>query len=199
MNGRKPGAREPESQSECQHGLVLVLGHRVDREVRAGDDRKSRREPVHVVEEVERVRDPDEPEEPDCPREDVVSDDLDVEAAREHDDRGDDLRAELRDRAQVSQIVDQPREEDDRDADEDPAELARPLDYPRRQRDRDSGREPGEDPDAAERRRRLLVPPLVGRDGDERAPTGERRRSQRTAAETESAAIATIAFTTAKG
>ena len=32
-----------------------------------------------------------------------------------------------------------------------------------------------------------------------RPPTGERRRSQRTAAETESAAIATIAFTTAKG
>ena len=56
---------------------------------------------------------------------------------------------------------------------------------------------------------KIPTPPKVGvgcschRSSDgtatSRAPTGERRRSQRTAAETESAAIATIAFTTAKG
>ncbi len=117
-------AREAERDRQREHGLVLVRRQRVDREVGARDDRQRRRETVHVVEQVEGVRDADEPEEADRPREDVVPDDLDVEPAREHDDGGGDLRGELRDRAQVAEIVDEPCDEDDRDAGEDPAELA---------------------------------------------------------------------------
>ena len=167
LYGQEAETREAEREREGEDDLVLVLGQRVDREVGAGDDREGRCEAVHVVEEVERVRDAHEPEEADRPREDVVADDLDVQAAREHDDRRDDLRGELRDRAQPPDVVDQPGDEDDRDAGEDPAELARPVDDTRRERDQHARREPGEDPDPAERRRRLLVPALVRRDGDE--------------------------------
>ena len=149
-----------------------MLGERVDREVRARDDRERRREPVHVVEQVERVRDADEPQQPDRPREDVVSDDLDVQAARQHDYGSGDLCGELREGAQVPEVVDEAGDEDDRDAGEDSAELARPLDRAARQRKRDAGDEPGEDADAAERRRRLLVPALVRRDGDEARAEG---------------------------
>ena len=96
--------------------------------------------------------------------------------AREHHDRGGDLRGELRDRAQVSQVVDETRDEDDRDAREDPAELARPLDDSRRERDEDSRGEPGEDADPAERRRGLRVPALVRWNGDE--PRADRRTKE---------------------
>ena len=69
--------------------------------------------------------------EPDRPREDVVSDDLDVQAARQHDHGGGDLCGELREGAQVPQVVGEAGDEDDRDAGEDSAELSRPL-RPRR-------------------------------------------------------------------
>ena len=161
------GAGEPEREREREHCVVLVLGHGVDREVRARDDGKRRREPVHVVEEVEGVRDADEPDQADRPRENVVPDDLDVQAAREHDDRGGDLRCELRDRGEVPEVVDEPGDEDDRDACEDAAELARPLECAGREREQDPRREAREDPDATEQRRRLRVPALVRRDGDE--------------------------------
>ncbi len=100
----------------------------------------------------------------------------------------------------MPEVVDEPGDEDDRDPGEDPAELAAPLDAPGGERERDPGDEAREDPDAAERRRRLLVPALAPMGtATRRAPTDERRRSQRTAKQTESAAIATIAFTTGKG
>jgi hypothetical protein len=116
LNGRKPAQPRPERDRERQHRLVLVLRERVDREVAARDDRERRRETVHVVEQVEGVRDAHEPQEPESPGEDVVADDFDVEAAREDDDGGGDLRGELRDRAQVPEVVDETRDEDDRDA-----------------------------------------------------------------------------------
>ena len=193
-------ACEPERDREREDRLVLVRGQRVDRKVRARDDRERRREAVHVVEEVEGVGDADEPEQADRPRDDVVADQLDVEAAREDDDGRGDLGGELRDRAQVPEVVDEPGDEDDRDTGEDAAELAGPLDDPRRERDGDPGGEAGEDPDSAEESasaaRASLSP--VGT-ATSRAPTGERRRSQRTAAATENAAIATIAFTIGEG
>ena len=138
--------------------------------------------------------------EPDRPREHVVADDLDAQAAREHDDGRGDLRRELRDRAQVPEVVDEPGDEDDRDAREDPAELAAPLDGAGRERERDARDEAGEDADAAEQSASAAS---CQRSSDgtatSRAPTGERRRSQRTAAATANAAIATIAITTGKG
>ena len=177
LNGRNPAHARPSASDEDEDGVVLVLRQGVDREVRARDDRERRRQAVHVVEQVERVRDPDEPEETDRPCEDVVSDDLDVEPARQHDHRGDDLRAELRDRAQVPQVVHEPGDEDDGDAGEDPRELARPLDGARREREQDPGCEPREDADTAERGSRLLVPALVRRDGDE--PRADRRAEEK--------------------
>ena len=200
LNGRKPAHASPRASDEGEDRVVLVLRDRVDREVRTRDDRERRREAVHVVEQVERVRDPDEPEEADRPREDVVADDLDVEPAREHDDGGQDLRGELRERAQVPKVVDEPCDEDDRDAGEDPAELARPLERARREREQRC---------RPRTRAKMPTPPNVGvgcscqRSSDgtatSRAPTGERRRSQRTAAATANAAIDTIAITIGKG
>src|SRR4029450_13552185 len=64
-------------------------------------------------------------------------------------------------------VVDEPGDEDDRDAGQDPAELTTPVDDPGCQRDPDAGDEPREDPDTAEQRRRLLVPALLRGDGDE--------------------------------
>ena len=176
LNGRKPDAREPERDREREHGVVRVLGRRVDREVRAGDRRQRRREPVHVVEQVERVRDPDEPEDPDTPREHVVSDDLDLEPAREHDHRGADLEPELDERAQVAQVVDEAGGEEERGAREDAAELAAPLERAGRERDADAGDEAEEDADAAEGRRGRLVPALPARVGDQ--PAAERRAQE---------------------
>ena len=170
LNGRKPPHARP---SEIASASTVSFSCAVSASIAkyaARDDRQRRGEAVHVVEQVEGVRDADEPEETDGPREDVVPDDLDVQPAREHDDSGGDLRGELRDRAQVAEIVDEPCDEDDRDAGEDPAELAAPLDDARGERDGDAGDEAREDPDSAERRRRLLVPALVRR---------ERRRTAR--------------------
>ena len=140
-----------------------MLGQRVDREVAARDRGEGRREPVHVVEQVEGVRDPDQPEEPDRPPEDVVPDDLDAEPAREHDHGGADLNRELDGRAQVPQVVEQPRREEERAAGEDAAELAAPLDRADRERERQRGDEAREDPDPAEAGRRPLVPALAAR------------------------------------
>ena len=195
----EPRARESEREREHKDGLVLVLGQSVDREVAAGDDRERRRQAVHVVEEVERVRDPDEPEEADRPCEDVVADDLHVQAAREDDDRGGDLRRELRDRAQMAEVVDEPGDEDDRDARQDPASSPLHSTAPIASAKRIPPMKPAKMP----------TPPNVGvgcscqRSSDgtatRRPPSGERRSIQRTANVTGSAAIATIASTARKG
>ena len=80
-------AGEPQRRGEYEDDVVGMLGEGVDGEVGARDRRERGGEAVHVVEEVERVGDPDEPEQPDTPREGVVAHDLDLEPAREHDDR----------------------------------------------------------------------------------------------------------------
>ena len=100
----------------------------VDREVDARDRRERGREAVHVVEQVERVRDPDQPEERDRDAEHVVGDELDAETGGDREPRGGELGGELRARAQVTKVVDQAREEDDRAAAEDPGELPGGLD-----------------------------------------------------------------------
>ena len=171
------GARKAEREGEDQDGVVLVLGQCVDREVAARDDGERRRQAVHVVQQVERVRDPDQPEQPDRPREYVVADDLDAQAAGQDDHRCRDLSRELGDRAQVPEVVDEPGNEDDRDAREDPAELAAPLDGARCERQRDSRHETGKDADAAEGGCRLCVPTRVRRLGDE--PRADRRAKQK--------------------
>ena len=126
VEGEEAEAGERERQREHEHEVVLVHGGGVDREVAGGDRGERRGEAVHVVEQVERVRHPDEPEQPDRDREDVVADDLDGEAAREHDHGGGELGAELRERRQRADVVDEAGDEQDRAAREDAAELGAP-------------------------------------------------------------------------
>ena len=199
VEGEEARAGPPEREREDEHGLALVLGQRVDREVRARDRGQRRREAVHVVEQVERVRDPDEPEDPDAPGEDVVADDLHLQPAGERDHRGADLDRELDEGAQVPQVVDQPGREEERGAGEDPAQLAAPLDRADRERR----------PIPATKPRKMPTPPNVGVAcscqrsplgwATRRLPIDDRRRIQRTATVTGNAAIATIASTTRKG
>ena len=100
---------------------------RVDREVEAGDGRERRREAVHVVEQVERVRDPDEPEERDHDAQHVVRDELDAEPGGDRDPGRRELGDELRDRAQVPDVVDEPRDEQQPAPGEDSGQLPRRL------------------------------------------------------------------------
>ncbi len=196
----EPRAREAEREREDEHRLVLVLRQRVDREVRARDRGQRRREPVHVVEQVEGVRDPDEPEEADRPRQDVVLDDLDAQAAREHDHGGADLRGQLGEGAQVTEVVDEPGREEEREPRED-ARRARCSTRPRRPRAR--GRRRPRSPRRCRLHRRsgsparASAPPSGPRRGAR--PARERRSAQRTATVTGNAAIATIASTAWKG
>ena len=88
---------------------------------------------------------------------------------------GDDLRAELRDRAEMPEVVDEARDEDDRDAGEDAPQLTRPLDRAGRDGEQDADGEPAKIP----------IPPNSGvgcscqrarRDGHE--PRAERRAEE---------------------
>ena len=102
---------------------------RVDREVRAGDRGQRRGKPVHVVEEVEGVRDAHEPDERDDDRDDVVREQLDVEAAGDDDPGGGELCQELAQRPEAERVVDEPGDEDHRAAAEDPEQLRRRLEH----------------------------------------------------------------------
>jgi hypothetical protein len=75
----------------------------------------------------------------------------------------------------VPDVVEEPGREEKSAAAEDSAELAAPLHCPDEQRKSGGRGEPGEDPDAAEGRRRLLVPALPARVGDE---TSAERRAE---------------------
>ena len=117
----------------------------------------------------------------------VVRDELDAKPGGDRDPGGRELGDELRDRAQVPDVVDEPCDEQDPAAREDPGQLPRRLDRADGERQRDAGRETAGDADAAERRRGALVPPLAGghatsrrRDGGgaQEGPEGERRDRQ---------------------
>jgi hypothetical protein len=185
LKGRKPrhaNASESARTSTRSFGCAVV-----DREVEAGDRRERRREAIHVVEQVERVRDPDEPEERDRRREDVVRHELDAQPRRDRDTGRGELRDELRERAQVPDVVEQAGCEEEAATGEDPCELPGGVDRLHRHRERDAGPEPAGDPDSTERRRRPIVPALAGRARDEQracgggakeGPQGERRDRQ---------------------
>ena len=96
-----------------------------------------------------------------------------VDVVREEHERGRDLGDELRERAQVPDVVHEPRREDEPAPREDPREEPRRLDGAREERERDADEEPGRDPYPAEQRRRALVPARAARVSDELPP--ERR------------------------
>ena len=186
VEGKEAEACEREREREHEDEVVLVDRRRVDREVEARHRRERRGEAVHVVEEVERVRDADEPEERDDDTEDVVRDELDPQARSDRDRRGSELGDELRDRAQVTHVVDEPGREDDPAACQDPGELPRRIQGADRDGQRDAGCQPARDADPAERRRCPLVPALSRGQRDEpgrggganEGPEGERRDRQ---------------------
>ena len=101
-------AGEAERERERERQVVLVQRRGVDREVAAGDRGQRRGEPVHVVEQVERVGDADEPDDRDDGRDDVVADQLDAQTRRDGDSRRRELRRELRERAQMPDVVHEP-------------------------------------------------------------------------------------------
>ena len=68
---------------------------------------------------------------------------------------------------EVPEVVDEPGDEDDRDAGEDPAELARPLDRAGREREQDAAEKPAKIPTPPNSGVGCVVPALVRRDGDE--------------------------------
>ena len=203
VKGQEADAGGAEREREHQHHAVRVLGHGVERVVGARDRGERRREPVHVVEQVERVRDPDEPDECDRGRQHLVVDDLDREPAGENDRRRAELGAELRDRAEREEVVGEPGGEEEGAAAEHAEELGARVDRAGRDREQDPGCEAEEDPDSAEARRRSLVPALSRRNRDEppaHEPTAVEERSsvQRTRTATAKAAIATAALTAAE-
>ena len=101
-------------------------------------------------------------------------------------------------RAQVADVVDEPGDEEDPAPARIPASSQDGSTAPTATASADAGGEPGRDADAAERRRRAVVPALAGR-GRRGAPIGERSRAQRTRDATGSAAIVTAALTAGKG
>ena len=185
VEGQEAGAREGEREREDEHEIVLVHRRRVDREVDARDRGERRGQAVHVVEQVERVRDADEPEERDRDAEHVVLDELDAQARGDRDPGGGELRGELRQRAQVADVVEQAGDEDDRAAGEDSRRAPRSRSTaPTRSASSTPAATPSGDRNAAERRCRAVVPTLAGRLGDEgdgrrrgaeQGPQGERR------------------------
>ena len=154
-----------------------MLGRRVDREVAGGDRSECRREPVHVVEQVERVRHADQPDEQDRGRDDLVRHEMDMLLVRrEHDRSRAELGAELRERREGEQVVGQASREEQRTAAHDAPELGRAPDGVHGDRERDPAEQPGEDSDAPERRRHGGVPALPRRSGDDAScePRAER-------------------------
>ena len=180
LNGQEAGARERAREREREHGVVRVDGHGVDREEPERDRGERRREAVHVVEQVERVRHPDEPEERDRAGEDVVVDELDGRPGREHDRAGGDLRGELRERAaggRRSSTSPATKSERDRRR-RAPSSACVGSNAPDGDREPEARAEPGEDADAAEHRRRALVP-AVGATAARRARAASGERSER--------------------
>ena len=108
---------------ERRDEVARVHRERIDREERARDRGEGRREPVHVVEQVERVRHPDQPEDADHGRRDVVADDLDADAGDEHE-RGRAAPARRSSRpGEVEDVVEEAGDEEDGAAAEDASEL----------------------------------------------------------------------------
>ena len=176
LNGRKPEAGEPERKREREDEVVLVDRGSVDREVGARDGRERRREPVHVVEEVEGVGDPDQPDERDHDADQIVPDQLDPEPTRDRQPGGGELRDQLGDRAQVRDVVEKPGAEEEHDPGDDSRQLPASRDRTDRKRCDDAGKQAGREPHAPEGRRRAVVPALVGRHGNE--PLPERRGAE---------------------
>ena len=145
-------------------------GGRVDREVATGDGGERRGEAVHVVEQVEGVRDPDEPDQGHDNRDDVVREQLDAEAACDHDRRRRELCYELRERTEMEDVVEQSGSEDQRAPGDDPEHLRRRLDHPGRRGCGDPRHEPAVDPDTSEGRRRRVVPAFAGGHRDQSLP-----------------------------
>ena len=177
VEGQEAGAGQADRERDDEHEPVRVRGRRVDGEVGARDRGHRRREPVHVVEEVERVRHPDEPEDGDRGGEDVAGDDLHLESRCDDERRRPDLARELGDRWQCAEVVGEAGGEDDRAAAQDAEELLARLERVRRERGADPGQEAGEEPDPAEERRLPLVPAVAARLGDDAA--AERGADQR--------------------
>ena len=166
-------AGECERERQCQDAVALVDLERVDGEEHGGDRGESRRKAVHVVEQVERVRHPDEPDECDDTREEVVRDQAgDREPVEDHEECCGDLGGELRNRAEREEVVEETRHEEDGAPSEDRHELAAGGRRADRDRDPEAGQDPGEDADAAEHRRRSLVPAILAR----RCPEPGRQR-----------------------
>ena len=134
-------AGEPEREREHEDEVVLVDRGCVDREVGARDRRERRRQPVHVVEEVEGVGDPDEPDERDHDADQVVSDQLDPEPARDREPGGGELRDQLGDGAQVRDVVEKPRAEEEHDPGDDPRQLPASRDRADGKRCADAGKQ----------------------------------------------------------
>ena len=109
----KARARQRKRQRERQHGVVRVHRQRVDGEEDGRDPGERRCEPVHVVEQVEGVGEADQPDDGNDVREQVVGDQArDRGAVGDHDSGGCELSAELRDRAEREQVVEQARHEE---------------------------------------------------------------------------------------
>ena len=87
------------------------------------------------------------------------------------------LRAELRERRQRTEVVGEPGDEEDRAAGGDSEELRARLDRTHGDRRAQPGEEPEEDADPAEARRHPVVPALARRLGDE--PVADRRAQER--------------------
>ncbi len=119
-----------ERDGDDEHEPRLVLEPGVDREERERDHGEARREPVHVVEQVEGVRHPDEPDDAERPREQRGVDELHVGAGREDDRSRTELRGELRGGRQRAQVVDEPGEEEEGRAGVDAGELLRGRERP---------------------------------------------------------------------
>ena len=166
----------------------------VDGEEERAHDGEAPREPVHVVEEVEGVRDRHEPQEAEGGGGEAVVDDLDADARREDDSRGGELPGELHGRRQGAEVVDQAEGEHDRRAAGDARELPRRLDRAGEQARADARQEAEEDADAAERRRVLRVPAVVGGAAMKRPPRPLRSSAQIVRAATGKATIAATAL-----
>ena len=177
LNGRKPRqARAPARASASAAWLGWTVTASIAKKPNAIAGER-RGEPVHVVEQVERVRHADEPEEREGPGDHLRVDQLHVGAGREHQHGGSDLRAELDERRQGPEVVDQPGDEQQRDAAVDAGEGLGERDRPGRDGEPHAGGDAREDSEAAEQWRRALVPAVGGRRGDE--PAGERRAQER--------------------
>ncbi len=173
---QEPAARARARERDREVHVVGVDRDGVDREERERDPCERRGEAVHVVEQVERVRHPDEPEDRERPRDDRRVHELHARARREDDHRRGDLRGELHLRRQRVQVVDEARDEEERRPRVDAGELVRRLDRADGDGRPDPDRQPREDADAAEERRRRVVPALGRGDRDE--PAAERCREE---------------------